>query len=43
MRQKTFDGENFCGWNRKWTVHRKTFMVAASFNNECLWLVNHSV
>ena len=27
----------------KMTVHWKTFAVAASFNSECLWLVNYSL
>ena len=39
---KIFQGENFHGWN-KMTVHGKKFAVAASFNNECLWLVNYSL
>ena len=25
------------------TIHIKTFSVAGSFNNECLWLVNNSL
>ena len=37
---KTFGGKTFAV-GIEMTIHRKSFALAASCNNECLWLVNY--